>query len=80
MEQLTLLVVLVGDVGVGKTCIVERFIHNKVPTNIMPTVGHEFFQKVILTTQGQEIAVQIWDTGRPLRFANLQLVKKSIKL
>lgn len=57
-------IVLIGDTGVGKTCLVERFVNHKVPNNVVPTVGQEFFQKLIITKGGMEIAVQIWDTGR----------------
>lgn len=47
----------------GKTCLVERFINHKVPSNITPTLGHEFFQKIIVSESGYEMAVQIWDTA-----------------
>ena len=56
-------VVMIGDSGVGKTCLVERFVHNRVPNNVVPTVGQEFSQKIIATHEGLEIAIQIWDTG-----------------
>lgn len=56
-------IVMIGDTGVGKTCLVERFVNNKIPNNVVPTVGQEFFQKLIITQSGVEIAVQIWDTG-----------------
>lgn len=58
-------IVMIGDTGVGKTCLVERFVNQKVPINVVPTVGQEFFQKLIITKSGVEIAVQIWDTGMP---------------
>jgi GTPase SAR1 family protein len=54
---------MIGDSGVGKTCLVERFVHNRVPNNVVPTVGQEFSQKIIATHEGLEIAIQIWDTG-----------------
>lgn len=57
------LVVMIGDSGVGKTCLVERFVHNRVPDDVMPTVGHEFSQKIIATGKGVEFAVQVWDTA-----------------
>ena len=38
---------MIGDVGVGKTCLVERFVFNRVPDKTMPTICQEFFQKII---------------------------------
>lgn len=47
----------------GKTSLAERFVNSKVPSNVMPTVGHEFFQKIISMKNGSEVVVQIWDTA-----------------
>lgn len=56
-------VIMIGDAGVGKTCLAERFVNSVIPSNVMPTVGHEFFQKIITLKNGSEVVVQIWDTA-----------------
>ena len=35
-------VVILGDSGVGKTSVLDRFIDNKFKTEHMPTLGYDF--------------------------------------
>ena len=67
------LVVLIGDVGVGKTCITKRFIDEKMPPNSLPTIGIEFAKKMVTLKNGSKMNVQIWDTGNPITLHNLTL-------
>ena len=39
--------IIVGDSGVGKSCIVQRFTSNKFVDNIENTIGVEFGSKII---------------------------------
>ena len=69
-------VVLLGESGVGKTCIIERFIDNifeddKTPTHIAlfrsKTMAFEEFQ-------GKSIKFEIWDTAGQERYRALNRV------
>lgn len=62
-------IVLLGDSGVGKTCIIQRFTSNKydpkdnVLKNIMqPTVGIDFVGKNI-HHNNKTYRLQLWDTA-----------------
>ena len=59
-------VVLIGDSGVGKTFILERYVHNKIPSNSVPTIGLEYSKKSITLQNGKQLMTQIWDTGKNL--------------
>ena len=39
--------ILIGDSGVGKTCIVYRFIEDKFSNGLEPTIGIEYGSKII---------------------------------
>lgn len=62
---LTLLVViLVGDTGVGKTHLLSRYIKGSLPKNKFPTIGVEFATKPVPLKTGGTVKAQIWDTGK----------------
>lgn len=54
-------IVILGDSGVGKTCIMKRFIHNKFLSNNYSTIGFEFYN-VNIKINNLNIRLQIWDT------------------
>lgn len=54
---------MIGDAGVGKTHILNRFLRKDLPQKIMPTIGVEYATKVITTNNGGKIKAQIWDTA-----------------
>ena len=58
---------LVGDYGVGKTCIVSRFARNYFPTTDMSTLGVDFDSKVIEFKE-HSYKLQIWDTAGQEKF------------
>ena len=49
---LFLLVILVGDTGVGKTHLLSRYIKNELPKNKYPTIGVEFATKGVTLKAG----------------------------
>lgn len=61
-------VVLIGNSGVGKTCLVRRFTQGVFPKGQGATIGVDFMIKTleIENSAGQREAVklQIWDTGK----------------
>jgi len=63
-------VILIGESGVGKTCIIERFINNTFEdNNIMSTTG-SFHEKTMTFDefQGKSIIFYIWDTPGQEKF------------
>ena len=58
-------VVLLGESGVGKTCIIARFINNTFEDNIMSTTGASYAGKTLTFDefQGKSIKFEIWDTA-----------------
>ena len=58
-------VVLLGESGVGKTCIIARFINNTFEDNIMSTTGASYAGKTMIFDefQGKSIKFEIWDTA-----------------
>ena len=58
-------VVLLGESGVGKTCIIARFINNVFEDNIMSTTGASYAGKTMTFDefQGKSIKFEIWDTA-----------------
>lgn len=59
----TLKTVIVGDSGVGKTCILVRFIRDVFDDCSQPTLGVDFLSKIVETQKGHHIELQIWDTA-----------------
>lgn len=64
-------VILLGDGGVGKSCLMNRFISNKFDSQSFHTIGVEFLNKDI-TVDGQSFTMQIWDTAGQERFKSLR--------
>jgi small GTP-binding protein len=63
-EQLTIKVVLIGDSGVGKTCIINRFIQDKYVNNVTPNSSSTFVTKNLKFDEygGKTVKLEVWDT------------------
>ena len=53
--------ILVGEASVGKSTILNRFIHGGFNSDVNPTMGVEFGTK-LTNVKGRKIKVQVWDT------------------
>ncbi|XP_078372247.1 ras-related protein Rab-13-like [Oculina patagonica] len=58
---------LVGDSGVGKTCILIRFVENTFSSSYISTIGIDFKIRT-LELDGKKVKLQIWDTAGQERF------------
>lgn len=58
---------LIGDSGVGKTCILFRFADDQFNASFISTIGIDFKIKTV-NINGKRIKLQIWDTAGQERF------------
>lgn len=63
--------ILIGDSGVGKSSLMNRYINSRYDSSSFTTIGVEFLNKEIIT-EGKRYTVQIWDTGGQERFRSLR--------
>ena len=64
--------VFVGDSGVGKTCIISRFIHGTFDSNQISTDGASYASKTIDVPGSDEgFTFDIWDTAGQERYKSL---------
>ncbi|XP_055124751.1 ras-related protein Rab-9A [Symphalangus syndactylus] len=64
-------VILLGDGGVGKSSLMNRYVTNKFDTQLFHTIGVEFLNKD-LEVDGHFVTMQIWDTAGQERFRSLR--------
>eukprot|EP00095_Tigriopus_kingsejongensis_P002542 maker-scaffold344_size201325-snap-gene-1.22 protein:Tk02542 transcript:maker-scaffold344_size201325-snap-gene-1.22-mRNA-1 annotation:"RAB-33 " len=68
-QRRTFKVIVIGDSGVGKTCLTYRFCAGHFPTTgTEATIGVDFREKIVQLTDGEEVRVQFWDTAGQERF------------
>ena len=63
-------VLLIGDSGVGKSCILIRFTDDTFDENQRSTIGVDFKVKTV-ETGGKRIKLTLWDTAGQERFRTL---------
>jgi len=57
-KNILLKLILLGDGGVGKSCLMNRFISNRFDTHSFHTIGVEFLNKE-LEINGQVYTIQV---------------------
>jgi len=66
-------IIIIGDSGVGKTCLAHRFATGKFPERTEATIGVDFWERK-LVLDGANIRLQIWDTAGQERFRKSMVV------
>merc|ERR1711941_102149 len=61
---------LIGDSGVGKSCLLLRFSDDSFTTSFITTIGIDFKIRTI-ELEGKRIKLQIWDTAGQERFRTI---------
>lgn len=61
---------LVGDSGVGKSCLLLRFVEDKFNPLFITTIGIDFKIRTI-ESKGKKIKLQVWDTAGQERFRTI---------
>jgi small GTP-binding protein len=63
-------IIVIGMSGVGKTCLLKRFVYGRWTGDEVPTIGAEYLS-AIEEIDGQRIRLQIWDTAGQEKFRSI---------
>ena len=69
-QIIELKIILLGDPGVGKTNIINRYLYDKFDQSSKPTLGSSFGEK-ILKKDGSSYSLKIWDTTGQERYNSI---------
>ena len=61
-------VILLGDSTVGKSSLLKYFTEGKFDEGCEPTVGVDFFARLVEIKPGVRVKLQLWDTAGQERF------------
>eukprot|EP01086_Lenisia_limosa_P010722 TRINITY_DN35331_c0_g1_i1.p1 TRINITY_DN35331_c0_g1~~TRINITY_DN35331_c0_g1_i1.p1 ORF type:complete len:214 (-),score=68.74 TRINITY_DN35331_c0_g1_i1:64-705(-) len=67
-------VLVVGDLGVGKTSFIRRYVNNVFGTMYKPTIGVDFALKAIDWDEETKVRLQLWDIAGQERYGNMTRV------
>ena len=62
--------ILIGDSGVGKSCILQRYMKNTFEESYKCTIGVDFLMKSIIIN-GQTVKLQLWDTAGQEKYKSM---------
>ena len=61
---------IIGDSGVGKSCVMQRFADHEFTANYISTIGVDFKVRTV-DINGRRVKLQIWDTAGQERFRTI---------
>ena len=64
-------VVIIGDSGVGKTAIMNRYLYDKFDSESMPTIGSSMQSRQVEVPGEGTIKLTLWDTAGQEKFRSL---------
>ena len=64
-------VVLIGESGVGKTCIIAQFTNGKFDPNTVTSLTAQYIKKIIEFPDGRSLTFDIWDTAGQEKYRSL---------
>uniref|UniRef100_A0A8C5DX16 Ras-related protein Rab n=1 Tax=Gouania willdenowi TaxID=441366 RepID=A0A8C5DX16_GOUWI len=67
-------VLLIGELGVGKTSIIKRYVHHIFSQHYRATIGVDFALKVLQWDHDTVIRLQLWDIAGQERYGNMTRV------
>ncbi|VDK84672.1 unnamed protein product, partial [Litomosoides sigmodontis] len=73
-EQILFKILIIGDVGTGKSSIVQRYAHNLFTQHYKATVGVDFATRNLLWDDETIVRLQLWDISGQDRFSNMTRV------
>lgn len=74
MEEKLFKIVVVGDIGVGKTTFIKKHVHNIFSEEYRSTIGVDFALKQYILENNILCRVQLWDIAGQERFGNMTRV------
>ena len=57
--------------GVGKSCLLSKYVKGLFPTSPLPTIAVEFSTKIIQLKEGSYVKAQIWDTAGQEKYKSI---------
>uniref|UniRef100_A0A669EKC7 Ras-related protein Rab n=1 Tax=Oreochromis niloticus TaxID=8128 RepID=A0A669EKC7_ORENI len=73
-QELLFKVLVIGDLGVGKTSIIKRYVHQIFSQHYRATIGVDFALKVLQWDSNTVIRLQLWDIAGQERYGNMTRV------
>ncbi|XP_055320612.1 ras-related protein Rab-32 isoform X4 [Sitodiplosis mosellana] len=67
-------ILVIGELGTGKTSFIKRYVHQFFSQNYRATIGVDFALKVLNWDQNTIIRLQLWDIAGQERFGNMTRV------
>ncbi|XP_029458146.1 ras-related protein Rab-38 [Rhinatrema bivittatum] len=67
-------ILVIGDLGVGKTSIIRRYVHQNFSSHYRATIGVDFALKVLTWDSDTIVRLQLWDIAGQERFGNMTRV------
>lgn len=66
-EENSVKIVLVGDSGVGKSCLLDKFLDTSSTNNFISTIGVDVRTRILRAGE-KTVRIQVWDTGGQQRY------------
>jgi len=63
--------VVIGQMGAGKTSLIRRYVHNKFAGSYQSTIGLDFAMKSVDLDQGRQIKISFWDVAGQERYGHM---------
>jgi small GTP-binding protein len=67
----TVKVILVGNSGVGKTCLISCYLKNTFEARTVPTVAPAYSCREVRKQDGTIVILQVWDTAGQERYSSI---------
>lgn len=64
-------ILVIGDLGTGKTSFIKRYVHKFFSNSYRATIGVDFALKVIPWDESTIVRLQLWDIAGQERFGNM---------
>ena len=68
-------ILVIGDLGTGKTAIIKRYVHQFFSEHYRATIGVDFALKVINWDQNTIIRLQLWDIAGQVHAYNFGILR-----